>query len=543
MQQINEKIIKINSKSIEQAVHKRLLYGKTIYLTNEFEARWLARTHCNLTVMKLSADFLGLNLIDSAVNREAASFGALSNLVRQTSRLMDYRSDLSSNYPDHSHEYPSDNRQDNYKLMNERPVNRDAYEFESASFVQHFGLTFREQSPYYSAFAQKITALKESSLIANLLHKWSRSACDRNLYSNSNEADLHNDKLDARHRYGHIGEPDYDGEENGHEEARIDSVHRPTDEPLLVDFARLNMAKFKKTENASINNARTNHFRANSKSTDRQLYATERLKRAGSMTGRLVGLFKQIANSSSSEHPWLNRICYLLALSLSLTCSIVLVELLLGARRRSKNDAKDSKREDGEDNEAENLSRNAENGTDENSVDRVSGRGPRKSRQTNKKQTSKNGLHLSTKPSIKLSEPLEQPVNDVGHRQDLVAVCELNDLASENCADYPNDRLANEAYRTDSRTIGTYRLCSVDGTAGYSADNYPDNTHRFANQQFEFHADPFTTSSIQHAAFASFDGYSQVSLLVILVTFNHVKFRSLSMLLSDSLTFRKSLLQ
>lgn len=525
MQQLNEKIIKINSKSVEQAVLRRLLYGRTIYLTNDFEARWLARKHCNLTVMKLGADFLGLNLIDSTVNRAAASFEPLHDLLA-AARLMDYRSA--------GDQYPSDNRQEgNYKLMNERPVNRaSAYEFESASFVQHFGLTFRMQSPYYRLFAQKISALKESSLIANLLHKWSRSsACDanRNLYSNSNDSndlDLHNDKLDAA--YGHLvpaGLPDYDETNARQAEEDTRAVHRSTDGSL--DFARLNMAKFKKTENSSLNNVRTNHFRANLKSSDRQsYYAMDGLTKAGSLTGRLTRLLKQIANSSSAQHPWLNRICYLLALSLSLTCSIVLVEhFLVGAKRRGKCKADkqpdeqllDENARAAEDSQGDGelegvLDQNAPNDISNGNLNRTTSKtmASTKDRKANRRQSSKSGRQHS---STRLSELLEQPANageQVDPLDDLVAVCELSDLAGANCENYASDSLADENYRTDSRSVGAYRLCSADGT-GYSADHYPDNTHRFANQQF--HADPFTSTTMhtEHGAFVAFDGYSQVS--------------------------------
>lgn len=535
MQQLNEKIIKINSKPVEQAVLSRLLYGKTIYFTNSFEANWLARRHCNLTVMKLSSDFLGLNLIESTSNRETVNFETINSIddllaTRPTGRrrLMDNRSG----------DYPSDNRQDNYKLMNERSA--DAYEFESGNFVQHFGLTFRMQSPYYAPFAQKITALKESGLIANLLAKWSRSsACDanrdRNLYSNSNVPDLHNDKLSTV--YGHIvqdePEPDY-GEESGlthdarhTEEARVE--HSSMDGSLLVDFARLNMAKFKKTENSSINNVRTNHFRANSRSTDRQsYYVTERLRKSNSLTGWLAKLLRP--NRSSSQYPWLKRICYLLALSLSLTCLIVLVELLVGARRREENEADEQEnvrrapegsKELNDCESGGNLGRqnssNRGNAIDGNS-DGTS-RAPDKSqRQTNRKQSSTNGrLHPSTRSSAARSsaaEPPEQRADDelVDDRH-LVAVCELSNLASGNCTgdNYTSESLVGEYYRADGRTMGAYGLCSADETAtagyitgdyagdyagDYTVDNYPDNAHRFSNQQF--HADPFT-SSTNHA--------------------------------------------
>lgn len=542
MQQLNEKIIKINSKPVEQAVLSRLLYGKTIYFTNSYEANWLARRHCNLTVMKLSADFLGLNLIDSG--RSEANLDAISSLAdlftRPTGRhrLMDYRSG----------DYPGDNRQDNYKLMNER------YEFESSNFVQHFGLTFRMQSPYYASFARKISALKESSLIANLLAKWSRSsACDanrdRNLYSNSNGPDLHKP-------YGHIDDYDEVLMPDARDEARVDA-HGSMDGSLLADFARLNMAKFKKTENSSINNVRTNHFRANSRSTDRQSYYVSERK-SGSLTVWLARLLKPIVGrSTSSEHPWLKRICYLLALSLSLTCLIVLVELLVGARRRKQSDEEENVRLEGskelDDCESGgNLANASSRVVDGNSdgTDRTQDK-----RQTNRKQSSKNGrqhpsarsaarsstkscARSSSRPSsrpsarssARSSEPLEQQA-EIEPVDDLVAVCELSDLAEGNCAgaNY-NESLVTDYYRTDGHAMGAYGLCSTDEptmanytveqttgyttdyapdyttdyAADYTADNYQDNAHHFSNQQF--HDDPYTSSSNhaeQHGSFVA----------------------------------------
>lgn len=300
MQQINEKLIKINSKSIEQSLLDRLLYGKTIYFTNDYEARYLAGRYCNLTVMKLDANFLGVNLINS---RRKRANGRMQINHQSNERMNQARNEGDDTFAE------------------------QRYEFDASDFVQHFGLTFRKRSPYSHLFAEQIITLNENGLIANLLDKWSRSSvCDSirngNLYSNSNDQaylNLHND--------------------------------RPADGPLrqrnavkhnlLAHYgsAHSSMAKLKKLEHSNAHVA-SNHvqngdqFRTDTGSVHRFYYATESstakstTTRFGSLLSRL---FKQLQadRASIGEYRWLNRIFYLLALGLSMTCLLVLGELFI----------------------------------------------------------------------------------------------------------------------------------------------------------------------------------------------------------------------
>ena len=290
--------MRINSKRIEQITLANLLNGNTIYFTNDFEARWLAGKHCNLTVMKLDSNFLDLILIESR--------NEMTRLERDHELIHDL------------------NSQSSLRDFNELNANGNNYEFESSSnFIQHFGLIFRRQSPYYHLFAQKILET-QSNLIANLLYKWSRS--DSDCIKNSN--DLHNHKLDSLHtpNYGSIFNIGHSNVQisNDSKDNRPSSAH--SDNSMLVDV-QTKMAKFKKIETNIKNNVQTNHFKANSKSDKNQFYYAITEFKSNTLTNWLASLLKQIAASSSSKYQWLNRIFILFAIAISLTCLLVLVEL------------------------------------------------------------------------------------------------------------------------------------------------------------------------------------------------------------------------
>lgn len=423
MQQINEKIIKINSKKVEKSLLKQLLYGKTIYFTNDFEARFLAKKHCNLTVMKLDSSFLGLNLINSNVYKEDGIHND-QYLRNNKDKLINYR---------------SNNLRDNQHSKKQIDELKNAYEFESSNFVQLFGLTFRMQSPYYHLFVQKIITFKENNLIANLLHKWSnsRSACDsiRNSNLYSNDLDLHNNELNDNLQM-HSMDNSMDESELNFEEysSKYSSQDKSSDnskqsskdhykdnsEHNFIDNSKINSKvssienlmqvdtnwpKYKKIEN----NVQTNHFRAITKSD--QINYAKNIK-LNTLTNWLSKLFKKFKKllSNSSMNPGLNRIFYLFALGLSLTCLLVLVELFIAVLTNKEID--------------KNLDKN--------------------NRQTNNKHLLKNGQQESTKIVDKLSslnDHLEEEVNDDPFVVDIVS----NLTTENNCATVYSNKQSNRS--------------------------------------------------------------------------------------------------
>lgn len=387
MQQINEKLIKISSKSIEQSTLTRLLIGKTIYLTNDYEARWLARKHCNLTIRKLDLNFLSLNLVNSNVYKRIENEQKLKitnlddNQLLQTdiSTRINYQSNFFSSlrannfYQAFLNEQHQTERTDlNQKRMLKQ---QSAYEFESGDLVQYFGLTFPRHSPYLRLFEEKIITFKESNLIANLLYKWSRSfTCDTlsnsNLYSSLNddlndELNLHNSRLAIDYELDNMNKLNrktFEPESVLDEEKRKDSMQvaehslhnsvqrnqldniMPVDGDLnaidisstsgnkIIKTSKTNMAKYKKTEN----NVKTNRYHS-TKKTD-QFYCETENETITSTDNWFNRLFKQIKANSllSIKYPSLNRIFYLFALALSFSCLLVLVELFIAIVTNNK---------------------------------------------------------------------------------------------------------------------------------------------------------------------------------------------------------------
>uniref|UniRef100_A0AAN0N6H5 Glutamate receptor ionotropic kainate-3 like protein n=1 Tax=Polyphagotarsonemus latus TaxID=1204166 RepID=A0AAN0N6H5_9ACAR len=298
MQQINDKIYKINSDQGKKVFLERLIQGNTIYLTNEFEANYLKSKFCNLTIMKLNEKFLGLDLIKyNSLNDKNDQFELqLENKeknIKSTFKSLN-KIDFKKSY---FHKL--------IDLLMNKKVNEDkkpnkfknkVYNFDSNSLIQNFGLTFQFQSPYHQVFEQKIITLKEKNLIASLLYKWKKLTSPCNSKENFNSWFSFNSH-------------------------NLDDQYLHNNRPIPVDG---NIEKFKNSEN----NLKANHFRTNLKF-DQSYCATE--DKSNSWINSLLNKFFKITNCSFSDekNPWLKRIIFLLALGLSISCLMVLIEIFI----------------------------------------------------------------------------------------------------------------------------------------------------------------------------------------------------------------------